>query len=185
MAREVDPDWLIGGREARPIVIADSDPAWPARFGAERARIAAALPAATAIEHVGSTSVPGLPAKPIIDIVVTVDDIDAAIAPLEVAGYVLRVREPGHRMLRTPALDVHVHLWADPAETRRHLVFRDWLRTDAGDRDRYAAVKRELAEQEWGDMNDYADAKSPVITAITERAEAWAAATGRHYPPAS
>jgi GrpB-like predicted nucleotidyltransferase (UPF0157 family) len=127
--------------------------------------------------------VPGLAAKPIIDIVVVVDDIDAAIAPLETCGYVLRVREPGHRMLRTPELDVHVHLWADPTETGRHLLFRDWLRTDADDRARYAAVKRDLATREWGDMNDYADAKSPVITEITARAEAWAAATGRHYPP--
>jgi len=184
VARDVDPGWLIGGREARPIVIADHDPAWRSRFAAERDRIAAALPGATAIEHVGSTSVPGLPAKPIVDIVVVVDDIDAATAPLEDAGYVLRVREPGHRMLRTPELDVHVHLWSDPTETRRHLLFRDWLRTDAGDRERYAAVKRVLAAQEWDDMNDYADAKSPVIADITARAEAWAATTGRRYPPA-
>jgi GrpB-like predicted nucleotidyltransferase (UPF0157 family) len=86
-------------------------------------------------------------------------------------------------MLRTPDHDVHVHLWDDAVEVRRHLLFRDWLREDAGDRERYAAVKRELARREWGDMNDYADAKSPVITEITARAEAWAAATGRHYPP--
>ncbi len=168
-----DPEWLIGGREARPVVIVDSDPTWPDRFEAERTRITTALPDVRGIEHIGSTSVPGLPAKPVIDIVVVVDDIDTAIAPLETAGYVLRVREPGHHMLRTPERDVHVHLWADPAETTRHLLFRDWLREDATDRDRYAAVKRELATHEWADMNDYADAKSPVITEITARAEAW------------
>ena len=84
-------------------------------------------------------------------------------------------------MLRTPERDVHVHLWEDDDEQRRHLLFRDWLRENAEDRDHYAAVKRELATREWGDMNDYADAKSPVIVAITARAEAWAAATGRHY----
>ena len=183
MPRELDPDWLVGGREARAVVIVPSDPAWPRRFDVERARIAAALPHATRIEHVGSTSVAGLAAKPIVDVVVDVDDVDAAVAPLEAAGYVLRVREPGHRMLRTPERDVHVHLWSDPAETERHLLFRDWLRVDADDRDRYAAVKRALAEQAWGDMNDYADAKSPVIADITHRAEAWAAATDRHYPP--
>jgi GrpB-like predicted nucleotidyltransferase (UPF0157 family) len=184
VARELDPEWLIGGREARPIVVADYDPAWSDRFETERRCIAAALPDVVAIEHIGSTSVPGLPAKPIIDIIVmTEGDIDAAIPPLEAAGYVLRVREPDHRMLRTPSRDVHIHLWSDPFETARHLLFRDWLREDADDRARYAAVKRELATREWGDMNDYADAKSPVIAEITARAEAWAAATGRHYPP--
>jgi GrpB-like predicted nucleotidyltransferase (UPF0157 family) len=177
---------LIGGREARPVVIADHDRTWPARFEIERARIAAALPDARGIEHIGSTSVPGLAAKPIIDIVVMpAGSIEDAVAPLEAAGYELRVVENRHRMLRTPAHDVHVHLWADADEQRRHLLFRDWLRESAEDRARYAAVKRELATREWGDMNDYADAKSPVIMEITARAEAWAAATGRRYPRAT
>ena len=179
------PHWLIGGREARPIVVVDHDPAWPARFAAERATIEAALPDVRAVEHVGSTSVPGLAAKPIIDIVVVpAGPIGDAIAPLETAGYVLRVVETDHRMLRTPTRDVHVHLWEDELEQRRHLLFRDWLRESPEDRDRYAAVKRELATRDWGDTNDYAYAKSPIITEITARAEAWAAATGRRYPPA-
>jgi len=186
VAPESDPEWLIGGREARPIVVVDADPAWPGRFEVERARIEAALPDARGVEHVGSTSVPGLAAKPIIDIVVIpATSIDDAVGPLETVGYVLRVVEPGHRMLRTPDRDVHVHLWADADEQRRHLLFRDWLRVSPEDRERYAAVKRDLATREWGDMNDYADAKSPVIAEITTRAEAWAAATGRRYPPAS
>jgi GrpB-like predicted nucleotidyltransferase (UPF0157 family) len=177
---------LIGGREARAVVIADYDEAWPSRFEAQRTRIVGALPDAVAVEHIGSTSVPGLAAKPIIDvIVVPAGDIASAVAPLEGAGYVLRVRETGHVMLRTPAHDVHVHLWTEPAEVGRHLLFRDWLRVDAADRARYAAAKRELATREWGDMNDYADAKSPVVTEITARAEAWAATNGRRYPPAS
>ncbi|MGZ4675294.1 MAG: GrpB family protein [Acidimicrobiia bacterium] len=177
---EPDELELIGGRERRPIVVVDHDPAWPQRFAVERARIAAALPDATSIEHVGSTSVPGLPAKPIVDIQVAVPgDLDAAIPPLEAAGYELRVREPEHRMLRTPARDVHVHLWADPVDTARHLLFRDWLRVSEEDRDLYAATKRELATRDWDDMNDYADAKSPIIASITARAEAWAASTGR------
>jgi GrpB-like predicted nucleotidyltransferase (UPF0157 family) len=175
---------LIGGREARPVVIVDHDVAWPDRFEVERARIRAALPDVRGVEHVGSTSVPGLAAKPIVDIVVVpAGAIEDAVEPLEAAGYVLRVVERGHRMLRTPARDVHVHLWSDADEVRRHLLFRDWLREDSDDRELYAGTKRELATRAWGDTNDYADAKSPVITEITARAEAWAATTGRRYPP--
>jgi GrpB-like predicted nucleotidyltransferase (UPF0157 family) len=184
VARRGNDFELIGGREARPVVIAPYDDTWPARFETERTRILGALPDAVAVEHIGSTSVPGLPAKPIIDvIVVPAGDIESAVGPLQRAGYVLRVREPGHRMLRTPTRDVHVHLWADASEVERHLLFRDWLRIDTPDRDRYAATKRELATREWGDMNDYADAKSPVIAEVTAHAEAWAVATGRRYPP--
>jgi GrpB-like predicted nucleotidyltransferase (UPF0157 family) len=175
---------LIGGREARPVVIADYDPAWPARFEIERDRIAAALPDARRIEHIGSTSVPGLAAKPIVDIVVEpAGPIDGAVAPLEAAGYQLRVREPGHRMLRTPERDVHIHLWADLEQLERHLVFRDWLRVDAADRHRYVAVKRELARREWPDVNGYADAKTEVVTEILARAETWATAKRDGYPP--
>ncbi len=163
---------LIGGREPKPVVIAEYDPAWPFRFEAERSKISAALPGATAIEHIGSTSVPGLAAKPIIDVIVVVADITTpeVQAALEHAGYELRVREADHRMFRTPAHDVHVHLWTDPADNARHLGFRDWLRVHDDDRDRYEAVKRELATRQWGDMNDYADAKSPVIAEIAARA---------------
>jgi GrpB-like predicted nucleotidyltransferase (UPF0157 family) len=162
-------------------VIAEYDPAWPERFADERAKIASALPQAIRIEHIGSTSVPGLAAKPVVDIIVVVPDIDAPAVHtgLEAAGYQLRVRESGHRMYRTPALDVHVHLWTDPEDTERHLVFRDWLRVNGDDCKRYEAVKRDLATRTWADMNDYADAKSPVIRDITTRAEAWAAARAR------
>lgn len=167
---------LIGGREKREIVIVDYDPAWPVRFEQERARIDAALgPVARRIEHIGSTAVPGLAAKPIIDVSVSVDDVEdeASFLPqLEAAGYLLRVREPGHRMFRTPELDVHVHLWpAGGEEERRQLVFRDWLRTHPADRDVYASLKRDLATREWRDMNDYADAKGGLIAEIMRRAE--------------
>jgi GrpB-like predicted nucleotidyltransferase (UPF0157 family) len=170
---EPDALELIGGREPGPVVIVDHDPAWLVRFEHERARIGAALPHAAAIDHVGSTSVPGLPAKPVVDIQLSVADLDAAITALEAAGYELRVREPGHRMLRTPAHDVHIHLWADSADETRHLLFRDWLRVSAADRELYAETKRRLAAQTWDDVNDYAQAKSPVISEITARAEAW------------
>lgn len=174
------PDQSIGGLEARPIVIATYDPAWPIRFEAERAKIAGALPHARAIEHIGSTSVPGLGAKPIIDIQVEVEGLDEHrdMPPLAAVGYRLRRREPGHLLVRTPERDVHVHFWHDEHDIDRHLLFRDWLRIDAADRAHHEAVKRDLATREWADTNDYADAKSDVVTEITARAQVWASATG-------
>ncbi|MGH3328156.1 MAG: GrpB family protein [Streptomycetales bacterium] len=174
---------LVGGREKRDIVIHDYDPAWPERFRAERDRITAALgPLGRRIAHVGSTAVPGLAAKPVVDIQVVVDDLEAEGAyrlPLERAGYQLRVREPGHRMFRTPERDVHVHVWpAGSDDERRDLLFRDRLRASPADREAYERVKRALARREWRDMNHYASAKSAVVEEIMGRAERWAAATG-------
>ncbi len=130
------------------------------------------------IEHIGSTSVPGLGAKPIIDVLVAVDDVEdeASYRPaLEGVGYVLRVREPDHRMFRTPERDVHVHLWpAGSADVPRHLLFRDWLRVDERDRRAYEGLKRLLAESDFEDMNEYADAKGELIAEIMVRAQAWA-----------
>ena len=174
--------FLIGGPEHRRIVIAAPDPAWTPRYDVNRRTIAGALGRfAIRVDHVGSTSVAGLAAKPIVDVLVAVDDVDDehVTARLEAAGYALRVREPGHRMLRTPDHDVHVHLWpAGSSDVRRHLLFRDWLRIDASDRELYERVKRQLATHDWAETNDYAEAKTDVITAITGRAEAWATATG-------
>jgi GrpB-like predicted nucleotidyltransferase (UPF0157 family) len=139
------------------------------------------------VEHVGSTAVPGLAAKPIVDISVAVDDPDddsAFLLRLTRAGYVLRVIEPEHRMFRTPQRDVHVHLWRSGSDDeRRQLLFRDWLRASADDRQRYETVKRELASREWHDSNDYADAKSDVVAAIMGRAEVWATQTGWSTKP--
>lgn len=171
-----EPDVLIGGREKPNIVIVDYDPKWPARFEHQRTRIADALgDAALRIEHIGSTAVPGLAAKPVVDLLVTVespDDENTILPALEAAGYELRVREPGHRMFRTPARDVHVHIWpeADP-EVERYIRFRDQLRRSADDRRAYEQLKRELSAKEWSDMNDYADAKGPLIEAILARSE--------------
>jgi GrpB-like predicted nucleotidyltransferase (UPF0157 family) len=166
---------LIGGREKREIVIVDYDPAWPARFALERDRIGRALDtSALRIEHIGSTAVPGLAAKPIVDLLVTVadpDDESVALA-LEPAGYELRVREPGHRMFRTPERDVHVHVWRElNPEVSRHLRFRDQLRRSPEDRQAYESLKRELAAREWSDMNHYADAKGELIQAILAGAD--------------
>ena len=162
---------LIGGRERREIVIADYDPAWPARFELERARIAAELgERALRIEHIGSTSVPGLAAKPIVDILVEVASLEHA-ASLERAGYVLRVREDGHRMFRTPERDVNVHVWPSGSPSiATDLAFRDRLRTSPEDRAAYAALKRELAARDWPDTNHYAEAKGPLIREILGRA---------------
>lgn len=165
---------LIGGVEKREIIIADYDPAWPGKFERHRRVIAGALGAtALRIEHIGSTSVPGLAAKPIVDILVVVKDSagEPTYRPqLEAAGYVLRVREPEwneHRMLRTPEKDIHVHVYsAGCPEIYRNLGFRDHLRTHALDRQRYEHTKRALAQLDWPDMNAYAAAKTEVIESI-------------------
>lgn len=171
---------LIGGREKRAIEIVAYDPAWPRSFEAERAKVVRALgPAALRVDHVGSTAVPGLAAKPIVDIQLSVADpaVETYLPALEAAGYLLRVREEGHRMLRTPDLGVHLHVCAGGSEwEQRQLLFRDWLRVDAADRRLYEHTKRLLARRDWADMNDYADAKSEVIEAILARAAQWRAA---------
>ena len=169
---------LIGGIEKREIVIVDYDPRWPAQFQKHAEILARTLGrGALAIEHVGSTSVPGLAAKPIIDIDLLVEDSsdEASYLPALVqAGYVLRVREPDwhqHRMFRTPELDVHVHLFSRGCiEFTRHLAFRDRLRGCPEDRLLYESVKRKLATEDWPDMNAYARAKTEVVEQILTRA---------------
>ena len=173
-------DVVIGDVEPQTIIVADYDPAWPERFRREEARIRAALgEGALAVEHIGSTSVLGLAAKPIVDILLVVEDSadEASYLPaLEAAGYVLRVREPDfdeHRMFRTPQKDVHVHVFsAGSAEIERYLLLRERLREDEGDRELYARTKRELANREWPSMDHYAEAKTEVIEGIIARAAA-------------
>lgn len=155
------------------VSLAEYDRGWPARFEAHRERIADALgERATRIEHIGSTSVPGLAAKPVIDILVygVRPGDEAAGASLESAGYHVTVNEAGHRMYEPPDLDVHIHLWADQAEADRHVLFRDWLRAHPGDRALYEHVKRQLTLREWPTSNHYAQAKSAVIDTIVRRA---------------
>ncbi|SFR67672.1 GrpB domain, predicted nucleotidyltransferase, UPF0157 family [Agromyces sp. CF514] len=168
---------LVGGAERLVVGLREPDEQWADTFLEHRRRILDALaPVPVGIEHIGSTSVPGLAAKPIVDILVTVDDITAEedyLDALLAAGYELRVREPGHRLVRTPARDVHVHLFErdDPA-VPEYLLFRDHLRSDAVDRALYERTKRSLISRQWDDMNDYADAKTDVIVAIKARARA-------------
>lgn len=177
---------IIGEIEPRTIVVADYDPAWPKRFRREEARIRAALDeAALSVEHIGSTSVPGLAAKPIVDVLLVVEDSgdEASYLPaLEGAGYVLRVREPDfdeHRMFMTPEKDVHVHVYsAGSKEIDRYLLLRDRLREDEGDRELYARTKRGLAGRDWPSMDHYAEAKTEVIESIIARAAAVRASRG-------
>jgi len=170
----------VGGARplAAPIEIRDHDPEWPRRYELEEARIRAALgERAIRIEHVGSTSVPGLPAKPIVDIALEVPgsaDEPAYVPPLEAAGYVLRIREPEwleHRLLKSQDDGVNLHVFsAGCPEVDRMVLFRDHLRADAADREHYAAAKRELAARDWKYMQQYADAKTAVVSEIMSRA---------------
>jgi len=163
------PDVLAG-----PVVLHGYDSSWPERYERAAARIAGALGAhAVRLEHVGSTSVPDLPAKPIIDIALEVPDsaAESAYVPaLEAAGYALWIREPDwfeHRLLKTPNRDVNLHVFSiGCSETERMVRFRNRLRADSADRERYARAKRELAAQEWKYVQQYADAKSEVIAEI-------------------
>jgi GrpB-like predicted nucleotidyltransferase (UPF0157 family) len=168
---------LVRGPRPARVQLDEYDPRWPARFEARAAELRRTLgDRARLIEHIGSTSVPGLAAKPIIDIVVGIDDPDdeAAYLPdLEAAGYDLRVREPKHRCLRVgePDEPVNLHCYPpDHPETRKYLMFRDRLRANEADRRLYEATKRSLTGREWPDINYNAEAKGPVIEAILARA---------------
>jgi GrpB-like predicted nucleotidyltransferase (UPF0157 family) len=160
------------------IRLCEYDPAWPQSFEREAARIRLALgDGAICVEHVGSTAVPGLAAKPIIDVVLAVADSgdEAAYVPrLEAQGYVLRIREADwfeHRMFKGPDTEVHLHVFsAGCPEVERMLLFRDHLRTHPADRELYCAKKRELAAQTWQYMQNYADAKTAVVEEVIARA---------------
>ena len=163
-----------------PIVLAEYDPRWPQLFGLERDRIAAALGSvAERIEHVGSTAVPGLLAKPIIDILLAVPDASdepAYVPQLEKAGYALRIREPDwfeHRMFKGPDVDINLHVFSSGcSEIARMLSFRDRLRGNDAERDQYAEAKRDLARREWRHVQHYANAKTGVIEGILTGASA-------------
>ena len=172
---DVEETDLVGGNEVRELTVVSYDDSWHAIFAAQRERLLTALGSTPVeIEHIGSTSVPWLAAKPIIDILIIVDDITAEedyLDPLIAAGYLLRVRGPGRRMVRTPGRDVHVHILQTGDDAiDAYLVFRDHLRSNADDRVLYASTKHSLIEQGFTDMNAYSDAKTDVIAAIMARA---------------
>jgi GrpB-like predicted nucleotidyltransferase (UPF0157 family) len=158
------------------ITLVEHDPEWAVLFGREEARIRSVLgPVAVVVEHVGSTSVPGLAAKPIVDIALGVPDStdEAAYVPaLEGAGYVLRIREAEdeHRMFKGPDTDINLHVYsAECAEIGRLVAFRDRLRSVPRERELYERTKRELAARTWTYVQEYADAKSEVVAAILGR----------------
>ena len=165
-------------RLAGRVQLFDYDPAWSRLFEREAARVRAVLgDQVLALEHVGSTSVAGLCAKPIVDMLLVVPDSSnegAYVPPMEQAGYVLRIREPDwyqHRMFKGPDTDINLHVLSEGCvEIDRMLRFRDHLRADPGDRDLYARTKRDLARREWRFMQNYADAKSGVVEDILSRA---------------
>lgn len=168
-----EPQRIDGAIELLPY-----DDAWPRLYAVEAARVTGVLGTkALLLEHVGSTSVPGLPAKPIIDMLLVVADSSAEddyVAPMERAGYVLRIRERDwyeHRLLRGPNASINLHVFSSGCvEIDRMLRFRNHLRTDASDRELYAQTKRELAARRWNYVQEYADAKTEVVEAIITRA---------------
>jgi GrpB-like predicted nucleotidyltransferase (UPF0157 family) len=165
-------------RLSGPVELVDYDPAWPQLFAREAERVRATLgDRVLLLEHVGSTSVPRLTAKPWIDMVLVVADSadePAYVPALEAAGYVLRIREPDwyeHRMFRRLDPGVHLHVFSpDCPEVERMLLFRDRLRSNEPDRRHYERTKRELAQREWAYVQNYADAKSAVVEEIIARA---------------
>jgi GrpB-like predicted nucleotidyltransferase (UPF0157 family) len=182
---------------APTIEVVPYDEAWPARFEARARHVEGALAGCRArVEHVGSTSVPGLPAKPTIDLLVvvpTLGDADRAAALLQAAGYgyVAEYERrdlygddclPSRRFLylgERPSREANLHVFTegDP-EGERHLAFRDWLREHPQDRDAYAALKQGLAAQHGADVDAYTEAKTDFIRAIESRAAAEASRAG-------
>ncbi len=161
------------------IEIAEYDPEWPRLFEREAGRVRSVLAERVVLlEHVGSTSVPGLAAKPRIDMLLVVPDSSdepAYVAPLEAAGYRLVIREPDwyqHRVFKGPDTDVNLHVFSPGCvEIARMLSFRDWLRTHPEDRQDYERTKRDLAAKDWKYVQNYADAKSKVVEQILARAQ--------------
>lgn len=186
-----DMEFTAGSARADDAIeVTAYDDRWPARFAEWRARLATALgPVALRIEHVGSTAVSGLAAKPIIDIQVSVpntEDEAAYRSAIESTGLQLRAREPGHRYFRPPAdrpREVHVHVCAaGSAWEREHLLFRDYLRAHPAARQAYAELKRDLSRRYSDDRLAYTDAKSAFILDTLDAANIWAAAEGWSLP---
>lgn len=156
------------------IILKEYDPMWATIYETEKEKIKKAFDRKDLIiEHVGSTSVPGLCAKPIIDILFLVEDSsneESYLPVLEEVGYILRVREQdwfGHRMLKGMKPEVNLHVFSFGCiEAQRMIDFRDWLRTHEADCKLYADAKRDLVKKDWQYMQDYADAKSEVVGEI-------------------
>lgn len=171
--------WIQGQTPLNSTIeLVDYDPEWPAQYEKHRTAIIRALgDKIVLLEHVGSTSVPGLAAKPRIDLLLIVEDSadEAAYIPeLEAAGFELHIREANwheHRCLKGFDPDANLHVFSPGCvEIERMVGFRDWLRTHDDDRLLYESTKRRLAAQQWDFVQDYADAKSAVVEEIRQRA---------------
>ena len=174
--------------EADPIELVQYDPEWPSQFEAWRQRLSKVLrPTPVRIDHVGSTAVPGLAAKPVVDIQVSVGDIrdeSAYVPSIESIGVHIRNRDNQHRYFRPPSgrlREVHVHVCNSGSSwERRHLLFRDYLRNDEEARRLYLRVKQEAAQRWANDRIAYTDAKTAVIDELMTKAEVWAQQTQWH-----
>lgn len=187
---DVSEPELLGEPGGEPVEIVPADPAWKAEFASWKRQIKAALgPLAVRIEHVGSTAVADLPAKPVLDVQVSVPDqaaleAEAYVEPLEALGLSLRGREPGHRFLR-PRPDrgeprtVHVHVCvAGSPWERDHLLFRDYLRAHPEHRKAYADLKADLAARFRDERPAYNEGKTSFVDGTLWLADEWAVATG-------
>lgn len=179
-------EW-VGEARGDPVVIVEPDPGWPRAFERLRSRLARALgPRAVRIDHVGSTAVPGLSAKPVIDIQVSVpdvDDEDSYRRAIESLGWELTGREPHHRFFRPPAdrpRTVHVHVCGSGSDWERdHLLFVGYLRAHPERAAEYSHLKKELAARYTADRTRYTDAKDAFVRETLQRAREWKAGTMR------
>ncbi len=178
-ARDADDIWVAGRPEPEPVIIVPYDPAWPRQYDAVSERIRSALgDRIVALDHVGSTAVPGLAAKPVLDVDLTVADSSGEssyVPELQGAGFELTIREPRwheHRLLKggDPRVNLHVFSPGCP-ETVRHLMFRDWLRSHPDDASVYVEAKTAAAAAtaDGEDVMDYNQRKEAVIRKIYAR----------------
>jgi GrpB-like predicted nucleotidyltransferase (UPF0157 family) len=167
----------VGDQPQREVVVVPYDEAWRASFARADAMVRGALgERVLALEHVGSTAVPGLAAKPVIDADLTVvdsGDETAYVPALEAAGFHLRVREPDweqHRVLTIESPPTNLHVFSPGArEPQRHALFRDWLRSHPEEREAYAALKVELGRRGFSDSMDYNNHKAELVYDMYER----------------
>lgn len=160
------------------ILLKPYDDRWPALFKREKNRISKILKdRALMIEHIGSTSVPGLTAKPIIDILLVVEDAgkeELYVNDLCEHGYILRIKEPdfeNHHMFKGPDTDINLHVFSKGSkEIEKYLLFRNYLRHHADARQLYEDTKKELAKKTWKYVQNYADAKTDVVQKILKAA---------------
>lgn len=165
---------LVNGR----VHISPYDAKWPYLFKRESEKVRYALGDRVLLfEHIGSTAVPGMAAKPCVDLLLIVADSadePSYLPDLQRAGYSLVITEPDwyeHRVLKGPDINLNLHVFGEGCEeAERMRLFRDHLMTDADARERYTAVKHQLAERTWTRIQDYADAKTPIVEEILAEA---------------